>query len=138
MKLLLLLKENHMAHFAKLNKNNVVIFVTVARDEDNGREAKLSAETGDIYKQTSYNTRAGIHYQADGTPSVDQSKAFRKNYAGIGYNYDAALDAFIPPQPYPSWVLIEETCQWASSVVYPADGKQYNWDEPTMTWIEVQ
>ena len=82
-----------MAHFAKLDSNNVVIFVTVGRDED--REEELCARTGDVYRQTSYNTRGGVHHKADGTPSEDQSKAFRKNYAGLGYTFDAGRNAFI-------------------------------------------
>jgi len=130
-----------MAHFAKLDKNNVVIFVTVGRDED--REDELTARTGDTYKQTSYNTRAGVHYQGDGTPSPDQSKAFRKNYAGLGYTYDAARDAFIPPKPFASWVLDESTCLWNAPTPMPADAgtgeppKRYNWDEATTSWVEV-
>ena len=127
-----------MAHFAKLDENNVVIFVTVGRDEDNGKEAELTARTGDVYKQTSYNTRGGVHYQANGTPSADQSKAFRKNYAGLGYTYDAGRDAFIPPKPYTSWVLNETTCLWDAPVAYPTDGKRYTWDEATTSWVEMQ
>jgi hypothetical protein len=123
-----------MAHFAKLAAN-VVIFVAVGRDEDDGKEMELTAQTGEVYKQTSYNTRAGVHYQADGTPSADQSKAFRKNYAGIGYTYDEVLDAFIPPQPYPSWVLNLESCNWESPVSYPVDGKKYVWDEASQSWV---
>ena len=93
-----------MAHFAKLDENNVVVFVTAGRDEDDGKEAELTARTGDVYKQTSYNTRAGVHLLG-GTP-------FRKNYAGIGYTYDAARDAFIPPKPSADATLDEATCQW--------------------------
>ena len=105
-----------MAHFAKLDNNNVVIFVTVGRQEDDGLEAELTARTGDVYKQTSYNTRGGVHY-TNGEPSADQSKALRKNYAGINFTYDEARDAFIPPKPDPTeevseWVLNEETCLW--------------------------
>ena len=130
-----------MAHFAKLDANNVVIFVTVGRDED--REEELFARTGDVYKQTSYNTRGGVHYQSDGTPSADQSKAFRKNYAGLGYTYDAQRDAFIPPKPFNSWVLDEQTCLWNAPVAMPADAgtgeppKRYTWDEATTSWVEV-
>lgn len=128
-----------MAHFAKLDANNVVIFVTVGRDED--REEELFARTGDVYKQTSYNTRGGVHYQSDGTPSADQTKAFRKNYAGLGYTYDAQRDAFIPPKPYNSWVLDEQTCLWNAPVPMPADAgtgeppKFYTWDEATTSWV---
>ncbi len=127
-----------MAHFAKLDENNVVIFVTVGRDEDADREQELFEQTGDVYKRTSYNTRGGVYY----TPNTnevdpDQSKAFRKNFAGLGYTYDAVRDAFIPPQPYPSWVLDEFSCLWNAPVPYPTDGKRYSWDEATQNWIEV-
>jgi hypothetical protein len=121
-----------MAHFAKLNENNVVVFVTVGRDEDNGLEAELSARTGDVYKQTSYNTYGGVH-SLGGTP-------FRKNYAGLGYTFDANRDAFIPPKPYASWVLNETTCLWDAPVAYPTDigtteePKRYSWNEETIGW----
>ena len=126
-----------MSHFAKLDENNVVIFVTVGRQEDDGREADLCARTGERYVQTSYNTRGGVHYGPDGEPSADQSKALRKNYAGLGYTYDEARDAFIPPQPYPSWVLDEATCLWQPPVPYPADGGVYEWNETNGTWLAV-
>ena len=98
-----------MSHFAKLDENNIVVFVTVGRQEDDGLEAELSARTGEVYKQTSYNTQGGVH-ALGGTP-------FRGNYAGIGFTYDEALDAFIPPKPEPTdevaeWVLDEETFTW--------------------------
>jgi len=121
-----------MAHFAKLDANNIVTFVTVGRQEDDGREADLCARTGDVYKQTSYNTHGGVH-ALGGTP-------LRKNYAGIGYTYDADRDAFIPPKPYASWVLNEGTCLWDAPVAYPDDGKRYkrySWDEATTSWVEV-
>jgi hypothetical protein len=133
-----------MAHFAKLDSNNVVTFVTVGRQEDDGQEAVLSSRTGDVYKQTSYNTRGGVHYDPNtGEPSADQSKAFRKNYAGLGYTYDAGRDAFVPPKPYNSWVLNEDTCLWDAPVAMPADAgtgeppKRYTWDEETTNWVEV-
>jgi hypothetical protein len=131
-----------MAHFAKLDENNVVTFVTVGRQEDDGKEAELCARTGDVYKQTSYNTRGGVHY-TDGVPSEDQTKAFRKNYAGLGYTYDAERNAFIPPKPYNSWVLNETTCLWDAPVAMPEDAgtgeppKRYTWDEETTNWVEV-
>lgn len=118
-----------MAHFAKLDENNIVIFVTVGRDEDEGKEAELTARTGDVYKQTSYNTHGGCH-ALGGNP-------FRKNYAGLGYIYDAKRDAFIPPQPYPSWLLNEENCLWYSPVPMPLDSKKYFWDEQQKNWMEV-
>ena len=117
-----------MAHFAKLDENNIVVFVTVGRDEDNGKENELTARTGDVYKQTSYNTIGGIH-ALGGTP-------FRKNYAGIGYTYDVSRDAFIPPKPYVSWVLNEDTCLWEAPVPMPTDGKMYRWDEATVSWAQ--
>jgi hypothetical protein len=127
-----------MAHFVKLNAENYVIFVTVARNEDENREIEISQETGEIYKRTSYNTRGGIHYQADNnTPSLDQSKAFRKNYAGIGYYYDSIRDAFIPPKPFPSWTLNEQSCLWQPPIPYPNDGKEYTWNEEIGNWEEI-
>jgi len=117
-----------MAHFAKLDENNVVIFVTVGRDEDNGKEAELSARTGDVYKQTSYNTQGGVH-ALGGIP-------FRKNYAGIGYTYDPGRDAFIPPKTFASWILNETTCLWDAPTPMPTDGKKYTWDEATTSWVE--
>jgi hypothetical protein len=119
-----------MAHFAKLDSNNIVTFVTVGRQEDDGKEAVLSARTGDVYKQTSYNTSGGVH-RLGGTP-------LRKNYAGIGYTYDAGRDAFIPPKPYVSWLLNEDTCLWGAPVAMPTDGKQYTWDEATTSWTEIE
>lgn len=132
-----------MAHFAKLDANNIVIFVTVGRDEDNGKEAELTARTGDVYRQTSYNTRGGVHY-TDGVPSADQTKAYRKNYAGLGYTYDEGRDAFIPPKPYNSWVLNETTCLWNAPVAMPEDAdtgeppKRYIWNESTISWDLVE
>jgi len=127
-----------MAHFALLDDNNIVTFVTVGRDEDNGKEAELSARTGQTYKQTSYNTRGGIYYTpGTSTPDPDQSKAFRKNYAGIGYSYDATLNAFIPPKEFASWLLNTTTGLWEPPIPYPTDGKVYRWDEDTQSWVEI-
>jgi hypothetical protein len=114
-----------MSHFAKLDENNIVVFVTVGRDEDD--ENELTARTGDVYRRTSYNTRGGQHISG-GTP-------FRKNYAGIGYIYDSHRDAFYEPQPYPSWVLDEDTCLWQPPVPRPQDDNIYEWDEATGAWI---
>jgi hypothetical protein len=108
-----------MAHFARI-KNGVVDFVTVGRDDDENREDEL-AHDGYIYRRTSYNTRGGVHYGSDGQPSADQSKAFRKNYAGLGYTYDAERDAFIAPKPFASWILNESTAQWEAPVAMPED-----------------
>jgi hypothetical protein len=129
-----------MAHFARI-KNGVVDFVTVGRDDDENREDEL-AHDGYIYRRTSYNTRGGVHYGSDGQPSADQTKAFRKNYAGLGYTYDAERDAFIPPKPFASWVLNEDSCLWDAPVAMPADAgtgeppKRYTWDEATTSWVE--
>ena len=127
-----------MSHFAKIDpETNLVTFVTVGRQEDDGLEAELTARTGDVYKQTSYNTRGGVHY-TDGVPSEDQTKALRFNYAGIGFTYDEGRDAFIPPKPYPSWVLDDYTCLWVSPLPYPEDGGQYIWDENAIDWTAVE
>ena len=131
-----------MAHFARI-KNGIVDFVTVGRDDDENREDEL-AHDGYIYRRTSYNTRGGVHYGSDGQPSADQSKAFRKNYAGLGYTYDSERDAFIPQRPYPSWVLDEDSCLWEAPVPMPEDAgtgeppKRYSWDEATTSWVEVE
>lgn len=101
-----------MAHFAKIDQNNRVEMVLVGRDEDDGKEHELSARTGDHYRQTSYNTSGGVHY-TNGVPSKDQSKAFRKNFAGIGYIWDESRDAFYPPMPPGrGWVFDEQSCNW--------------------------
>ena len=118
-----------MSHFAKLDENNIVVFVTVGRQEDDGKEAELCARTGERYVQTSYNTYGGVH-SLGGTP-------LRKNYAGIGFTYDSVRDAFIPPKPFPSWVLNESSCLWDAPVPYPSDDKMYSWDEDSQAWVEV-
>jgi hypothetical protein len=115
-----------MSHFAKLDENNTVIFVTVGRQQDDGKEQELSAKTGDVYKQTSYNTRGGVHLLG-GTP-------LRKNFAGIGFTFDPDRDAFIAPKPYDSWLLDEETCLWQSPVPYPTDNLTYSWNEANLAW----
>jgi hypothetical protein len=107
-----------MTYFAKLDSDNLVIFVTQGRQEDDGLEEELNARTGDVYRQT----------------YLDGSTRF--NYAGIGFTYDADRDAFIPPTPYPSWVLDEDTCLWVAPIAYPADGA-HTWDEQAGDWVEV-
>jgi len=121
-----------MAHFAKVNQGKV-INVIVAEPEF--FDTFVDSSPGE-WIQTSYNTRGGVHYEPDSnTPSSDQSKALRKNYAGIGFSYDRDRDAFIPPQPYASWILNENTCLWDSPVPYPDDGNFYTWDESTTSWV---
>jgi hypothetical protein len=127
-----------MAHFAKLGSGNIVENVVVVSDNEATTEEAGQAflnsvyGTNDIWKQTSYNTRAGIH-KLGGTP-------FRKNFAGIDFTYDEARDAFIPPRPIykdsvcNSWILNEDTCLWEPPIPYPNDENRYRWDEPTLTW----
>jgi hypothetical protein len=121
-----------MAHFAKLDDNNIVLDVNVVSNDVIDNLPFPESEPVGIqfltewsggytnWKQTSY------------------SASFRKNYAGIGYAYDSTLDAFISPKPYPSWLLNTQTCEWVAPVPYPNDGNLYNWDEATQSWIEVQ
>lgn len=125
-----------MGHYAKLDENNIVIQVNVV--EEDYFSSNPDRYTG-TWVKTSYNTRGGVHYNPEtNEPSADQSKALRKNYAGIGYVYDQELDAFYAPQPYPSWTLDEETCFWESPTPYPTDGKLYTWNEETTSWTEVE
>jgi hypothetical protein len=118
-----------MAHFAQLNEENLVTQVIVVANEDTADQDGVENEAigiefctnllGGTWKQTSYNAN------------------IRKNYAGVGYKYDATLDAFISPQPFASWTLNEETAQWEAPTSYPEDGKRYTWDEETISWVEV-
>ena len=118
-----------MAHFAQLNDENLVTQVIVVANEDTADKDGVENEAigiefctnllGGRWVQTSYNGN------------------IRKNYAGIGYKYDATLDAFIPPQPFESWTLNEETAQWEAPTPYPDDGKRYSWDEATTSWVEI-
>jgi hypothetical protein len=110
-----------MAHYAFLDENNIVTEVIVGKNEGEEGidwEQHYGAFRGQPCKRTSYNTHGGVH-SGGGTP-------YRKNYAGIGYTYDAGRDAFIPPKPYASWLLDEDTCLWGAPVPYPDDGKLYN------------
>jgi len=120
-----------MAHFAKLDENNVVVDVNVVNNSDIGNLSFPESEPVGVafliewssgytnWKQTSYNGN------------------FRKNYAGIGYTYDAVRDAFIAPKPFDSWVLNEQTCLWEAPAAMPEDGKLYYWDETSLIWIEI-
>jgi len=103
-----------MSHFAKIDSNNIVTEVIVAE-----QDFINSGAVGDsfLWVQTSYNNN------------------FRKNYAGVGFTYDSTRDAFYAPQPYPSWTLNEDTCQWEAPVAYPDDGKSYDWDEEVQNWV---
>jgi len=120
-----------MANFAKLDDQNIVIDVNVVNNETVGNlpfpesepvgVAFLTEWSGGYsnWKQTSYNA------------------TFRKNFAGVGFTYDATLDAFIAPKPFPSWLLNTETCQWQAPIPYPTDGKKYYWNEETQQWVEI-
>jgi hypothetical protein len=115
-----------MAHFAKV-VNGIVVQVIVAEHEF--FETFVDSSPGE-WVQTSYNTSGGVHLNG-GTP-------LRKNYAGIGFTYDKQKDAFIPPKPYQSWVLNEETCLWEAPTPMPQDGKIYSWDESKTSWVDIQ
>jgi len=123
-----------MGHFAKVSNGIVTKVIVAEADFFNN----FVDDSPGQWIQTSYNTRGGVHYQPNtNEPSEDQSKALRKNYAGIGYTYDSTRDAFIPPQPFNSWTLNEDTCLWDSPVPYPTDGKLYKWNEEILNWEEV-
>lgn len=113
-----------MSHFAKIDQNNIVTEVLVIEQDQIN-----TGMFGDARQwiKTSYNTRGGVHLQG-GEP-------LRKNYAGIGYTYDPVRDAFIAPQPYPSWTLNEETCLWVPPTPYPSEG-YWRWDEEKLNWIK--
>lgn len=119
-----------MAHYAFLDANNIVTEVIVGIDEgeqDTDWEQHYGNFRGQVCKRTSYNTRGGVH--------INGGQPFRKNYAGIGYTYDADRDAFIPPQPFPSWALDDSSCLWVPPIPYPTDGQLYSWDESLINWV---
>ena len=120
-----------MAHYAKIGTGNIVLSVEVVNNDVLLKDGVENEQQGveflqnlygnkDLYIQTSYN----------GT--------FRKNYAGVGFDYDSTKDAFIAPQPYPSWVLNDDTCQWDAPSAYPDDDKMYDWDEESTSWKEIE
>jgi len=118
-----------MAHYALLNYQNIVTKVCTGKNEDEtdtNIELVYQHMFGQLCKRTSYNTRGGVHLNG-GTP-------FRKNYAGIGYIYDETRDAFIPSQPFDSWVLNETSCLWEAPVAMPDDDQMYTWNEETTSW----
>ena len=122
-----------MAHYAFLDENNIVTHIIYGKEEnEDGIDWEKHYENfiGQVCKRTSYNTRGGVHYDPETKePSTDQSKAYRKNYAGIGFTYDSVIDGFIPPKPFPSWILNTTTCLWEPPISYPTDGGLYVWDE---------
>lgn len=119
-----------MAHFAEIDENNIVKRVIVVSNADTSDASGVEKEhigaafcerlLGGVWKQTSYNGN------------------FRKNYAGIGYSFDANRNAFIPPKPFNSWIINEETCRWDPPTPMPTDGKMYRWDEDTVSWVEIE
>lgn len=118
-----------MAHFAEIDENSIVTRVLVVADDQAERGQEFLANDlglGGTWKQTSYNTVAGKHLNG-GTP-------LRKNYAGVGYTYDPVRDAFYAPQPFPSWILQEDTCQWEAPTPCPTDGVMYQWNEANKDW----
>lgn len=130
-----------MAHYAFLDEHNVVTEVIVGKDENNfDWETKYGMFRGQACKRTSYNTRGGVHYDPNtNEPSADQSKAFRKNYAGIGYTYDPQRDAFIPPQPFASWSLNDQSCLWEPPIPAPPseNNEMWGWNEETQSWENI-
>lgn len=122
-----------MAHYAYLDEENVVTFVANGRDENEegvdweSYYAQTAGLAAGRVKRTSYNTHANTH-RFGGVP-------FRRNYAGVGYTYRADIDAFVPPQPYPSWTLHTATAQWRPPMPMPQDGKMYEWDENRRAWV---
>ena len=129
-----------MASFAKIGSNNKVIEVLsvhndVLKDAGGIEQEVLGIDFltklhgWAIWKQTSYNTKGGVH-------KLDET-SFRKNHAGVGYTYDEDRDAFIPPKSFNSWVLNESTCQWEAPVAHPDDGERYSWNEETTSWDEI-
>ena len=134
-----------MAHYAELDQNNIVIRVTVVRNEDcldeNGQDSEavgiafLNQHVGEgNWVKTSYNTLGNIHYDPI-TEQPDNEKPFRGNYAGVGFIYDKDNDVFYPPQPFTSWTLNKSTWLWEAPVAMPTDGKRYKWDENSQSWI---
>jgi hypothetical protein len=118
-----------MAHFAEIDENGIVLRVLVVDNAQESNGQDFLANTlglGGTWVKTSYNTVGGVHNNG-GTP-------LRKNYAGIGYTYDSDRDAFIPPKPFASWTLDEDSCLWEAPVAYPTDGSMYTWNEETTSW----
>ena len=122
-----------MAHFAKLNKDNIVIHISVVDNKDTLDNSGYESEViGIAYLQSVHGNNTNYRWR-----QTSYNGTFRKNYAGIGYTYDPTRDAFIAPQNYPSWILNETTCQWESPVAYPDDDKRYEWNEDIINWIEI-
>ena len=119
-----------MAHFAKLDESNNVTNIYVVSDDIASSNSKVNSEQFGI-------EFVELHHGNGWYKETYKDGSFRKNYAGVGFTYDSVRDAFIAPQPFPSWTLNEDTCQWEAPVAYPDDDKMYNWDESTTNWKEV-
>jgi hypothetical protein len=111
-----------MSHWAEIDENKIVLRVLVGDNNEADEGEAFMKSLGGTWVKTSYNAA---------------TNGFRKNFAGIGYSYDEARDAFIKPKPYPSWVLNEDTCRWEAPVTYPTDGVMYAWDEEATDWKAV-
>jgi len=118
-----------MAHFAKMGTGSIVIKIHVLNNEVLMKDGVENAQQGIEFLQNLYNNK-DLYIQ------TSYNRTFRKNYAGVGYTYDSTRDAFYAPQPFPSWLLDDDTCQWNAPVPMPDDGKDYDWDESTTSWIE--
>lgn len=125
-----------MAHFAEIDENGIVLNVIVADDslENTGEQILPRTRGGVAMKRTSYNTRAGA--RVDKNPPQGK-QPFRGNFASIGYTYDSDLDAFIPPKPYPSWVLNTRRYVYEPPIPMPNDDLLYDWDEENQTWVRI-
>jgi hypothetical protein len=129
-----------MAHYAFIDETNIVVEIITGKDETELIDGLTPEQWYENFRglkcvRTSFNTRNGKHYDNDGVQ--DNGVAFRGNYAVIGFIYDPIKDAFYAPKFYNSWNLNENTYQWEAPVSYPTDGKSYDWNEETLTWVEV-
>ena len=138
-----------MAHFAEINLGNnneyvvsrVVVIDNINILDSDGNESEEVGATfmhnllGGMWKQASYNTNFGKHYDQEGN---EDGSGFRKNMPGIGWVYDSTRDAFIEPESFAGWILNESTCRWEPPVAHPEDGKIYKWDEDTTNWVEIE
>lgn len=123
-----------MGHYAKIENNIVVDVNRVEEDFFDNNPDRFEGQ----WVKTSYNTRRGVYYKPNSwEPHEDQTRALRKNYAGVGYTYDEQRDAFIPPKKFSSWVLNEESCIWEAPIPYPEDDKYYLWNEELLEWEQV-
>ena len=124
-----------MSHYAKVRDGKVLLVLVAEQDFVNTYDDGVPGE----WIQTSYNTRGGVHYEPNSnTPSDDQTKAIRKNMAGVGFTYDANADAFYSPKPYDSWILNTTSYLWEAPVSYPDDENAHVWNESTTSWDAVE